>query len=1202
MKRPIAQVGVYIAASALALAICQQGFAQQVAQPAPTAADSDIPVDDETVILSPFTVSADSENSGYSVKDTLAGSRVRTELKDIASSISVVNSAFLRDTGARNTQDLLVYTTNTEVGGMSGNYSGQGGGSTYNETNTMLRPNTNTRVRGLDSADNTRDYFLTEIPWDGYNVERVDMQRGPNSILFGVGSPAGIINASINTASFKTGNKFENRIGSFGSVRNSLDVNYALIPNQLAVRVTALDDKTLYRQEPAYNRDKRLFTALRFDPKLFGDGNHTSIKANFERGYVRANRPRTLPPVDGLSLWFAKDAVPGSGVPALNQLVLDPNTTWNIWSNRQEYAAMSGFLGRMYNSNMASFYEAGNSTPLRVMVPVPSTLAAIGPDGTVDSQGISAMPFVHLWAPSGYSMFAKHGRNQLPGGAYYSDFSLTDASVYNFYDKLIDGHNKREWQDWKAGNINISQTFLDNRIGFELAYDKQEYTEGQTSILQGGEYLITVDMNTHLSDGSPNPHVGRPAVGSNGQYGNNSNDIERDSLRFTATGELRFEDIFGRSRLSRILGRHVFTGLASRDEKETLNRQWSRWGVDPAFALKTNQQVGIQQGSRQWEYLVYLGDSLLGRSSPSGANLSNLNMYIGPTPTTTLRYFDSTWNAPGVDPSAPYSYPYINTDGSITMVDDSTQSENPANYVGWTTGEFNTLNADAGDINQLTNRYAGVFNKTESVAITWQGYFFDGNLVPTVGWRKDTVSTRAGSAALHPDYGTVIDYVIPYGQTTKVSGKSNSWGVVAHTPRQIREKLPFRTGLSLFYNTSENFKADAARADIAGQLIDNPSASTKEYGFMVTTLDDRLTFKATWYETKMKNANLGYDSAGFGGNLYYAWAVPTWLATHARSLLDASYTDDFGGWPWDNIEGVWSDMANKTGKQPERMREIARAVFMNFPATQEYLDEYGIPFDLAKMHSANEADWIAAVPKANFWDLGLQPAYKDAFRSTGSGPVATADTISKGMEFELTAQPVRNWNITLNASKTEASRVSISPSLDAWVQLWTDYLATDAGLVTMWGGNTFRQEWANNIVAPYTVLKRQQGSSAPEIAPWRFNGVTTYNFNEGPLKGAWIGGAYRWEDKRILGYQYDESINTLDISKPYYGPSDDHFDMWVGYSRQLTKKVGWQIQLNVRNVGEKKKLVPITIQPDGRVAVSRIQEGMTWQITNTFNF
>src|SRR5205823_2367162 len=76
------------------------------AQTAPAAAKPD---EEETIVLSPFVVEA-SGDIGYQAKETLAGSRVRTELKDIASSISVVTSKFLQDTGVKNNQDLLVYT------------------------------------------------------------------------------------------------------------------------------------------------------------------------------------------------------------------------------------------------------------------------------------------------------------------------------------------------------------------------------------------------------------------------------------------------------------------------------------------------------------------------------------------------------------------------------------------------------------------------------------------------------------------------------------------------------------------------------------------------------------------------------------------------------------------------------------------------------------------------------------------------------------------------------------------------------------------------------------------------------------------------------------------------------------------------------------------------------------------------------------
>ena len=73
--------------------------------------------------LSPFSIS-ESEEIGYQATSTLAGTRIRTPLKDLGSAISVVTAEFLEDTGATDAGTLLSYTSNTEVGGMNGNFAG----------------------------------------------------------------------------------------------------------------------------------------------------------------------------------------------------------------------------------------------------------------------------------------------------------------------------------------------------------------------------------------------------------------------------------------------------------------------------------------------------------------------------------------------------------------------------------------------------------------------------------------------------------------------------------------------------------------------------------------------------------------------------------------------------------------------------------------------------------------------------------------------------------------------------------------------------------------------------------------------------------------------------------------------------------------------------------------------------------------------
>ena len=78
-------------------------------------------------------------------------------MKDIAAAVSVVTKDFMNDIGARNLDDLLVYTTGTEVGGIGGNFSEAtnsvlASGSEMSNEGTFQNVSTGTRVRGCSHA------------------------------------------------------------------------------------------------------------------------------------------------------------------------------------------------------------------------------------------------------------------------------------------------------------------------------------------------------------------------------------------------------------------------------------------------------------------------------------------------------------------------------------------------------------------------------------------------------------------------------------------------------------------------------------------------------------------------------------------------------------------------------------------------------------------------------------------------------------------------------------------------------------------------------------------------------------------------------------------------------------------------------------------------------------------------------------------
>ncbi len=95
-------------------------------------------------------------------------------------------------------------------------------------------------VRGLDALqfrDGMRDIFsyYASITSDPYNFSRVEILRGPASVLFGQGSIGGLVNLVSKTPDFTTRGELNLVYGSYDRKEAMGDVNVALADN-LAVR------------------------------------------------------------------------------------------------------------------------------------------------------------------------------------------------------------------------------------------------------------------------------------------------------------------------------------------------------------------------------------------------------------------------------------------------------------------------------------------------------------------------------------------------------------------------------------------------------------------------------------------------------------------------------------------------------------------------------------------------------------------------------------------------------------------------------------------------------------------------------------------------------------------------------------------------------------------------------------------------------
>jgi hypothetical protein len=1279
-NRTLALLRALTVTSALGFAVVPRIAVAQTAAPADTttttttttAPAAAAPSDEEPTVLSPFVVDASEDKGSYQAQSTLAGTRVRTDLKDVASAISVVTTQFLQDTGAKNAEDLLVYTPSTEVAGLRGNFSGVAGSAVVQE-NTV---DTSTRVRGLDSADNTRDYFLTDIPWDAFDVGRVDLQRGPNSILFGTGSPAGIINVSTYGASFNNSYNITNRFDEYGSLRDSVSINQELIPGVLAIRIAVLQDDERYEQAPAFNNTSRYYGAFRFDPKLFGKDSHTSIRGSFEKGNQTSDNPRDIPPTDEITPWFSSSiTIGGVTNPGYNKLTENQYSNSNVTAQgpntpgasggpeSANYFQLGGFAqGRSYWPDVINYYEgtplalntisgalAPSGTPIKVIAAQANEgLAAGASIGGISTYRPDAIPPFSLIADYIGVNDTANGGNEpfktVPGGVYYNDKVITDPSIFNFYKELLDGPNKHEWKNWTAFNLAIDQSFFDDRLAFEFAYDQQVYTEGDEPFLEGENYAINIDVNQTYADGTANPNVGRPYVAnatSGGEDNNYVTTTSRQTYRFTPVGELRSTDFFSNPTMTWLLGKSVLTGLYEKNTVIENTYQFAEFATTPDYVTNNSTNANAantENSNRSFEFLVYVGPSLANASSASGSNLNNLNYVIAPPVHEQTVNFNSTWDkptdptAPGyVNPAAPYTYTST-TNGTTTNV--ATQEANPANYVGWSNQQISYMYAsNPNDLPDLVSSASRTRYTDESQGITWQAYLLGGDLVPSLGWRKDKVTNYQTNALQDPNTGfTSLQFPDNLQSRTDVTGTSKTWGGVYHFPKALMSKLPGDLTFSVLLDRSENFKPDAARLSVAGLPIPNASGTTTEYGFVVTALSDKITLKVDWFKTIVKNASLGETDgnsiAGLGSNAYfiadgmiwgYAWA--TALQDGLRGNLGNGVSSVTPGTNyWDYGAGSGYAVGSPQYIATNNASTAIVNAWINNPFPASFFSSYALspPINplLAKQTGLLASGYLDGADDSGGPNTGGGSNFGDH--------QTTVDNLSKGVEIELSAQPTRNWNVTMNYSHVNATHADIDPITQVFISQMTGFLNGPAGQIRMWcnqcTGNPLSGDWNSSIVAPWTVQLNDQGHEAPEVSPWRLNLISTYTFDRGPAKGWFIGGALRMEAARILGYRYDPNfvnVNSTDpnyanvlavtegglnVNEPIMGSTDTHLDAWIGYSRKLYRNVNWRIQLNLQSVGEKDHLVAAGYNPDGSLYLARIQEGMGWKLENSFDF
>jgi catecholate siderophore receptor len=178
------------------------------------------------------------ERVPYGVKATSSATKTATDIKDIPQALTVVSSAQIEDQQLRSVADLLNFVPGASYG------SGEG-----NRDQIVLRGNASTADFFVDGVRDDVQYFR-----DFYNVDRVEVLKGPNAMIFGRGGGGGIINRVLKRPTFAASRALTGSADNWRGLRFTGDVDQPL-SSTFGVRINGVaEDSDSFRRHVELKR------------------------------------------------------------------------------------------------------------------------------------------------------------------------------------------------------------------------------------------------------------------------------------------------------------------------------------------------------------------------------------------------------------------------------------------------------------------------------------------------------------------------------------------------------------------------------------------------------------------------------------------------------------------------------------------------------------------------------------------------------------------------------------------------------------------------------------------------------------------------------------------------------------------------------------------------------------------------------------
>ncbi len=213
----------------------------------------------------------------YGVRSSSTATRTNTDIRNIPQALTVISESQIEDQAIRSVAELLTFVPGATPG------TGES-----NRDQITLRGNTTTADFFVDGIRDDVQYFR-----DFYNVDRVEVLKGPNAMIFGRGGGGGVVNRVIKRSSLGPHRQALLSGDSFGGFRLTGDFDQPL-GKSIGVRLNAM-----YEDGDSFRRHVDLERTAINPTVAFLPGSDTRIDLSYEYLHDRRTADRGVPSLAG---------------------------------------------------------------------------------------------------------------------------------------------------------------------------------------------------------------------------------------------------------------------------------------------------------------------------------------------------------------------------------------------------------------------------------------------------------------------------------------------------------------------------------------------------------------------------------------------------------------------------------------------------------------------------------------------------------------------------------------------------------------------------------------------------------------------------------------------------------------------------------------------------------------------------------------